>query len=36
MFIGRKNIGWINPDSWEQANILAINDLEWLEASTIS
>jgi hypothetical protein len=29
MFIGRRDIGWIYSDSWEQANIPAIDDLEW-------
>jgi hypothetical protein len=29
MFIGRRDIGWIDPDSWKQVNILAIDDLEW-------
>jgi hypothetical protein len=29
MFISGRDIGWIYPDSWKQANILAIDDFEW-------
>jgi hypothetical protein len=29
MFIDRRDSSCIEPNNWEQANILAIDDLEW-------